>query len=312
MKENSSLSKRITIRVSLRVKDENFEEGKTYRVGLPIPCTCTQQSKIKIEKIEPSTGELGPVDAAQRTVHWEERLDKNIDFLVEYSYIYTAEYNDLESILVGEGQPGFFTQEEKPHIVFTPYIQELTSSLTEGLSCPLEKARAIYDYITLNVKYSFMRSYFCLEKIPEKAALNLRGDCGVMALLFITLCRCAGIPARWQSGLIARPDFCGAHDWAMFYIAPYGWLYADPSFGTGAVREGNEKRRRFYFGNLDPMRMIANSEFQADFAFEKRGFRADPYDNQVGEVEMEDQGLKYREFITQKEVIRFEDCKDNK
>lgn len=312
MKENSSLSKRITIRASLRVKDENFEEGKTYRVGLPIPCTCTQQSKIKIEKIEPSTGELGPVDAAQRTVHWEERLDKNIDFLVEYSYIYTAEYNDLESILVGEGQPGFFTQEEKPHIVFTPYIQELTSSLTEGLSCPLEKARAIYDYITLNVKYSFMRSYFCLEKIPEKAALNLRGDCGVMALLFITLCRCAGIPARWQSGLIARPDFCGAHDWAMFYIAPYGWLYADPSFGTGAVREGNEKRRRFYFGNLDPMRMIDNSEFQADFAFEKRGFRADPYDNQVGEVEMEDQGLKYREFITQKEVIRFEDCKDNK
>lgn len=96
------------------------------------------------------------------------------------------------------------------------------------------------------------------------------------------------------------------------YFAPYGWLYADPSFGTGAVREGNEKRRRFYFGNLDPMRMIANSEFQADFAFEKRGFRADPYDNQVGEVEMEDQGLKYREFITQKEVIRFEDCKDNK
>lgn len=312
MKEKSSLSKKITIRASLRVKDENFKKGKTYRVDLPIPCACPQQSKIIIEKMEPSTGELAPVDAAQRTVRWEERLDENIDFLVEYSYIYTADYNNLESIHPDKVQPSFNTNEKEPHIVFTPYIRELTKSLTQNLSSPLEKARAIYDYITLNVEYSFMRSYFCLENIAEKAALNLRGDCGVMTLLFITLCRCAGIPARWQSGLIARPDFCGAHDWAMFYIAPYGWLYADPSFGTGAVREENERRRSFYFGNLDPMRMVANSQFQADFAFEKKAYRADPYDNQLGEVEIEDRGLKYREFITRKEVIGFEDWKESK
>ena len=31
----------------------------------------------------------------------------------------------------------------------------------------------------------------------------------VQALLFITLCRCAGIPARWQSGLFVTPDDTG-------------------------------------------------------------------------------------------------------
>lgn len=307
MREEGSISKKITIRASLRVRDEVFEKGKSYRVDLPLPCDCPQQSQIEIKKIEPSTGEISPVDVAQRTIHWEERLDENIDFLVEYSYVYSASYNDVESIVADEIQPDFYTNEKEPHLVFTPYIRELTRSLTQDLTCPLEKARAIYDYITLNVNYSFMRSYFCLENMAEKAALNLRGDCGLMALLFITLCRCAGIPARWQSGLVARPDFCGAHDWAMFYIAPYGWLYADPSFGTGAVREGNEERRRFYFGNLDPMRMVANSQFQADFAFEKKAFRADPYDNQVGEVEIGERGLKYSEFITSKEVLKFEE-----
>ena len=45
-----------------------------------------------------------------------------------------------------------------------------------------------------------------MEKIPETCALGLTGDCGVLALLFLTLCRCAGIPAQWQSGLTAEPD----------------------------------------------------------------------------------------------------------
>jgi hypothetical protein len=93
----------------------------------------------------------------------------------------------------------------------------------------------------------------------------------------------------------------------MFYVAPYGWLYADPSFGTGAVREQNEERRQFYFGNLDPFRMVANSEFQVGFTVPKEFWRADPYDNQVGEIETLHHGLRYIEFDRFKEVIKFEE-----
>ena len=63
----------------------------------------------------------------------------------------------------------------------------------------LRIARAFYDYCTVNVVYSYTRSYFTIEQIPEYVALGRRGDCGTMAILFITLCRSAGIPARWQS-----------------------------------------------------------------------------------------------------------------
>ena len=35
-----------------------------------------------------------------------------------------------------------------------------------------------------------------------------------MALTFITMCRIAGVPARWQSGLYVAPDSVGSHDWA--------------------------------------------------------------------------------------------------
>ena len=66
---------------------------------------------------------------------------------------------------------------------------------------------------------------------------------------------------------------------------PFGWIYADPSYGIGAVRAENEERRRFYFGNLDPYRMVANRAFQAPFTVEKKYWRTDPYDNQLGEIE---------------------------
>ena len=51
----------------------------------------------------------------------------------------------------------------------------------------LRIARAFYDYCTVNVVYSYTRSYFTIEQIPEYVALGRRGDCGTMAILFITL-----------------------------------------------------------------------------------------------------------------------------
>ena len=98
------------------------------------------------------------------------------------------------------------------------YIRELALELSKGADSPLEKARRFYDYITLHMTYTYMPSYFSLENIAENCARSFTGDCGVFALLFLTLCRFVKIPACWQSGLITEPDFCGAHDWVRFYI----------------------------------------------------------------------------------------------
>lgn len=303
MKENGSLSNRIRIRASMRINDDVFKPGMFIRAHLPIPCACEQQSDIRIEKVFPNHGRIAPEDALQRTVCWEESMEENHEFSVEYSYIHTAVYHDTENMKGESAALTEFTHEQAPHIVFTPYIRALTEELTRGLTDPLSKARAFYDFITLNMKYTFMPSYFLLENIPENCALNFNGDCGVFALLFLTLCRCAGIPACWQSGFAAEPDFCGGHDWVRSYIEPYGWLYADTSYGIAAVRVGSEERRKFYFGNLDPYRLVANNDFFVPFTVNKQHWRADPYDNQVGEIETDDRGLRFEEFTRSKEVL---------
>ena len=303
MKEKGKIAHRFRIRATIRMKDEFFTPGMFVRAHLPLPAVCEQQSDIRIEKIFPANGQIAPEDAPQRTVCWEENMTENHAFSAEYTYIHTAEYHDLSKMVPSEAQPDFCTQEEAPHILFTPYIRELVSTLTKGVTDPLEKARRFYDFITLNMKYSFQPEYFMLESIAENCARSFTGDCGVFALLFITLCRCAGIPAQWQSCMAAEPNDCGCHDWARFYIAPYGWLYADPSFGTGAVRAGNEERRQFYFGNLDGYRMVANNAFQHDFTIPKKHWRADPYDNQRGEMETADFGLRFSQFDCTMETL---------
>lgn len=194
--------------------------------------------------------------------------------------------------------PSLYLGERLPHIRFTPYIRGLAREITGEERNPLAKARRIYDFITTRVNYSFVRSYLTLENIPEAAAVSLKGDCGVQALLFITLCRVSGIPARWQSGLFVTPQSAGCHDWAQFYIEPFGWLFADCSFGGSAYRNHAAERWNFYFGNLDPFRLPAAREFQADFVPVSRYLRNDPYDNQTGEAEYEDRGLLHQEYET--------------
>ena len=198
--------------------------------------------------------------------------------------------------------------EDHVHIRFTPYLCSLAADLTEGASSDAEKAWKIYEFITTKVHYSFVRDYLLLDDIAEYCALNLRGDCGLQAILFITLCRICSIPARWQSGLEYSSTSVGCHDWAQFYLPGWGWLFADCSYGGGAFRAGSALRHAFYFGNIDPARMAANRCFMADLTPPLQGLRRDPYDNQSGEMERvgSTQPLQPSDYAREMELVAFD------
>lgn len=314
MKEKGSLTYRFRIRGTLKIEDEAFVPGETYHVHLPLPAVSAQTEKAEILYTSPAPKYVSAEDHPQRTVFFEQTLAENKPFILEYSYANTMRYVDLkkppvsmEPVYPRCPAPAKADLEElPPHIVFTPYIKALAAEILEGTKTPLEKARKIYDFVTTKVNYSFMRAYLLVENHVEYTAANLKGDCGLQALLFITLCRIAGIPARWQSGLSAEPTSIGSHDWAQFYMEPWGWLFCDCSYGGSAWRKGNMERWDFYFGNLDPYRMAANSAYQAEFDPPKRYLRIDPYDNQDGECESLARGLEGREIDRDYEMVSCE------
>ena len=324
MRAQGELSVRITVRAELELEEAFFREGALVRAYLPLPRVTEEQSDIAVEEMS-AGGQLGAESAAQRVVFWEERLGENHPFLLSYRLLHTECYRDVYGLaerLQAEGRAEKQSENETTKYgaekraesgydsaLFPPsaYLRSLAAALTAGVTEPLVKAKCFYDFITKKVRYSFMPSYFCLDRMAERCAMDRVGDCGIQALLFLSLCEAVGIPARWESGLKTEPKFIGAHDWVRFYTPSFGWRAADLSYGGSAWKRGDEWLHRFYFGNVDPWRMAANARILGETGFPEPEFRADPYDNQVGEMALDGRGLRYEEFRRRKEVLRAEE-----
>lgn len=288
MKKHGTVKCHMKLRATVTLGEELLAQDGEYHIHVPLPLEKFQMSDVNLISYNPAYLSVASPDAHQRTVYFAGTAQELKTCQIEYSLTNTMHYQNPDPALVSPEQPCFDTEEQLPHIAFTPYLRALTAEIVGNETNPLKKARKIYDFVTTKVVYSYMRSYITLPVIPEYCASRLRGDCGVQALTFITMCRIAGIPARWQSGLYADWRSADSHDWAMFYVAPFGWLYCDCSFGGSAWRQKAYDRWNFYFCNLDPYRVCLTDMFQADFQPPMSYLRSDPYDNQRGEVERTD------------------------
>ncbi len=327
MKVQGGMACRFHVKSTLRIQKEAERENEAVKVYLPVPVEYAQVKNFRLLSVKigsasdgqetwrnanPEEYTLSDAQYPQRTLRFHTIHHVGQTYSVEYSYETHMNYVDPKAEAVLDGQPAMYLEEQLPHIRFTPYLKEITAEIVGDEKNPLEKARKIYKYLTSHIMYSFVRSYITIPQIPDYVASGWKGDCGFQALLFITMCRIAKVPARWQSGLYMKPDSVGSHDWAQFYVAPYGWLFADVSFGGSAYRAGDEERRAFYFGNLDPYRMPAVSQFQHPFYPSMKWNRNDPYDNQAGEAEYEDRSLRSEEYETEHELVEFEEIERTK
>lgn len=213
MESQNGLSRLITLKASVSVP--GALEGETVRAWLPVAAACRQQSHVEVLDMT-SEGTVASENVSARTVSWTSSTEHS--FSVTYRYHIDAAYCDI----YGGALPSHpcmdaplpeDTSEDRPHIAFTPYLRQVTERVIDGLEDSLDRARAIYDYLTQHIDYRYQPPYLLLGSIADDCAHSLRGDCGVMALTFITMCRIAGVPARWQSGLYVAPDSVGPHDW---------------------------------------------------------------------------------------------------
>ena len=307
LKEQGTRAFRFTVKMKLRVKEEFARVGEEITVHIPYPaiCDCQPYSEL-IESSHPVyISEAGHRTACIKTV-----LKEDEEFFVTFKFDRVVHYVDLNDEVVADEQPSFYTDEVLPHIRFTPYLVELANEIKGDETNPLKIARRVYNYITQNINYSYLRDYLYIDNIPEFVLKNGKGDCGAQALSFITLCRILKVPARWESGCRVGPNINSIHDWAQIYIAPYGWIPVDLTDGGGARRNLDFFKREYSFGNIDPYRMTACNDFQLPFDPPKRFMRTDPYDNQLGEAEYNDCGLGFGTMIRGKDVLCVEDVSE--
>lgn len=293
---------RVQYSLTINKDHPRIKPGAKVRVWLPFPKEYRQQRDVRLLSSDPPTGVIAPNDAPQRTVYFEHTVEdptKPLKFSIDFDYVCSACVPNLDPAAVQpcDEKGELFrehTAERPPHIVFSPRVREIVQKVAASEPNPLLRAKKLYRWVCENIRYCLEMEYSTIFNIPEKALTARKGDCGVQGLTFITLCRAAGIPARWQSGWESLPGSENMHDWCEFYVEPYGWLPADPSYGLQdhpdpAVQE-------FFFGHLDPYRMIVNTDYARELHPPKTSFRSEPNDFQRGEVEIDGHNLYFKEW----------------
>src|SRR5690606_6258968 len=165
-----------------------------------------------------------------------------------------------------------YTQSQPPHVDLTPELRQLAATIVGDETNPYLKAQRIFQWIDSNVRYVSELEYSVATSITDRVLSAREGDCGMHVLIFVALCRAVGVPARWQSGWAMRPGSENLHDWAEFYIAPYGWVPADPSYG---LRNHDDPRvKNYFFCQIDAFRMIANLDFGTELNPAKKYWRS--------------------------------------
>ncbi|MCC5877735.1 MAG: transglutaminase domain-containing protein [Candidatus Sumerlaeia bacterium] len=303
--------RKFVVRMNIRALPGAAPAGETIRCWMPFPQQTDFQSGVELLSANPSPLHINGPQYPPRAIYFDQPSMGEEETVFEAAWAMESRprlYRIDPELVAATDQTsnpyhGYFTAEKAPHVLFSDRIRDLAEEITGGEPNPAVRARLIYDWISNNKQYSYAREYSTLRNIPEYVLDQGYGDCGQIALLFITLCRAAGVPARWQSGWVLYPFNRNLHDWSEIYLAPYGWVPVDADFAM-SIRSHYDTLSEaekdelvdFYFGGMDGYRMAVNSDHGYPHFPPKEDFRSDNVDFQRGELEANGRNIYFSHF----------------
>lgn len=293
--------RRVKVDYTLDVAADAVPDGKTVRAWLPFPRALPgQQEGIRLIASQPAAHQLAPESALQRTVYLEQPAvaGKPTRFSISYELTVSGQYHaiDADKVEPVASTPELapYLAERAPHVVFTPAMREFSRKVVGDERNPYRIAQKLFAAVDA-IPWAGAREYSTISNISDYALHAGHADCGQQTLLLMTLLRLNGIPARWQSGWVfSDGSYDNMHDWGWLYLAPYGWVPMDVTFGRFQTTEPGMEW--FYLGGLDAYRIAFNDDYGRQFTPPKQHFRSETVDLQRGEVEWEGGNLYFDQW----------------
>ncbi|WP_426287937.1 transglutaminase-like domain-containing protein [Luteibacter sp. E-22] len=304
---SSVLPRRESVTQVLTVKADAVPAGETIRAWIPYPrAIAAQQEDIRLTGSEPAKAAIAPEWSLQRTAYLEKKAEagKPTEFSITYEVTLYARYVDIDPAKVTRTPitPALapYVAERAPHIVFTDAMRAYSKRVVGNETNPYRIAQKLFAAVD-TIPWAGAREYSTISNIGDYTLHAGHGDCGEQTLLLMTLLRLNGIPARWQSGWIfSDGKYNNIHDWGQVYLAPYGWVPMDVTFGrllAGAdAKPGDDALEWFYLGGLDAYRIAFNDDYAQPFTPAKTFFRSETVDSQRGEVEWKGGNLYFDQW----------------
>jgi transglutaminase-like putative cysteine protease len=252
-------SRHFTFHYAFTVK--NLSSGKKVRVWFPRAQSDAWQV-IKIVSVKsdlPLKRTREPKDGNEIYYAETSSPQPELHFDVEYDVV------RHERVVLGSASPSVIRvslaskerqQDLQPNalVPVTGLPADLAARVTQGKTQPIEKARAVYDYVFTTMRYDKTGTgwghgdvlYACDAK---------KGNCTDFHSLFIAMARSQGIPSRFEIGFPLpadkhSADIAGYHCWSDFYIDGKGWIPVDISEAWK-----HPDKRDYFFGSHDVNRV---------------------------------------------------------
>jgi transglutaminase-like putative cysteine protease len=293
--------RRVRVTQSIDVEADAAPSGETLRAWLPFPRAIGgQQENIRFIESVPAKATIAPESTLQRTAYLEQKAaaGKPTHFSVTYELTIYGQYHaiDADKVVRTKITPELaaFTAERPPHIVFNQAIRKFSREVVGDETNPYRVAQKLFAAVD-RIPWAGAREYSTISDISDYALHAGHADCGQQTLLLMTLLRLNGIPARWQSGWVfSDGDYNNMHDWGWLYLAPYGWVPMDVTFGR--LQSGDPAIDAFYLGGLDAYRIAFNDDYSQPLFPPKQHFRSETVDLQRGEVEWRGGNLYFNQW----------------
>jgi transglutaminase-like putative cysteine protease len=284
--------------------------GEVIRAWLPYPRDdIERQGNVKFISANNDSYFIASDDFLHKSIYMEKFAIKDEPTIFEYKVSYTGfnEWYDVDNLkikLYDKNSDLYrkYTSERNTHIIFTSEIRELSNRIIGGEKDPRKIVRLAYEWIGKNIPWTSALEYSTIPNIPSYSINNKKGDCGIKSLLFITLCRYNGIPAKWQSGWMLHPGSKNLHDWSEVYFEGVGWIPVDTSFNNTNIIKNNKNAKEFFLSGIDAYHMVVNQDYSGDFFPAKIFPRSETVDFQRGEVEWKGGNLYFNTWDYHMEV----------
>lgn len=287
---------------TIKLKADVVPAGETVRCWMPYPKESNgRQQNVELISINSDDFIIASDSLPQRSIYCEKIAEAGKEILFNVKFKTTSfaqvffpdkmklkDYDKTSKIYIEN------TKERAPQIVFTDRIKKLADEICGAETNPLKQVDLLYNWIDINIPWASALEYGIMPHIPGYVLDNMHGDCGMQTLLFMSMARYRGIPAKWQSGYMLHPGLVNLHDWCEVYYEGIGWVPLDQSFEM--QKSENKYVRHFYKTGIDAHRLIVNDDFSGEFYPKKNWPRSEPVDFQRGELEWNGGNLYFSDW----------------
>ncbi len=220
----------------------NFGPGKviTLDVHLAIPADRDNQTitntirytsdytDIVTDKWGQRTAHFHADDLEMGSIHEVQMVTTFTAYDVRY-FIYPEQVGSLDNIPTKIKEQ--YLENNAKYQINHPVIQNALKEALGQEKNPYWIARKLYNYLIGQMYYEMVGGWNTAPVVLERG----NGSCSEYSFVYISLCRAAGLPARYVGAISLRGDDSSMddvfHRWVEIYLPDYGWISVDPSGG---------------------------------------------------------------------------------